>query len=93
MIYTLLEGERWPLGVQGPPLRRKIVSCPPSGQKTASREGAIFLFFSFLFILEYIGQGTHCTGKTAKNVPCQDSEFGDFAKTQGKHREFCLLKL
>ena len=30
-------------------------------------------------------QGTHCTGKMAKNIPCQEKhrEFGKFAKTQG----------
>ena len=45
----------------------------------------------------YLAQGTHCTGKTgkmAKEIPCQGNrEFGNFAKTQGKHREFALLKL
>ena len=40
-------------------------------------------------------QGTHCTGKTgkrAKKNPCQGKhrEFGNFVKTLGKHREFCL---
>ena len=46
-------------------------------------------------------QGTHGTGKTGKTGkmtkknPCQGKhrEFGNFAKTQGKHKEFCLLKL
>ena len=40
-------------------------------------------------------QGSHGTGKMAKNIPCQGKhrEFGYLAKTQGKHREFYLLKL
>ena len=43
-------------------------------------------------------QGTHGTGKAGKMTkknPCQGkhNEFGHFAKTQEKHREFCLLKL
>ena len=42
--------------------------------------------------------GTHGTGKTGKIVKknlCQGKhrEFGNFAKTQGKHRELRLLKL
>ena len=44
------------------------------------------------------GQGTHGTGKTGKmtkEIPSQgkNREFGNVAKTQGKHREFCLFKL
>ena len=35
------------------------------------------------------------TGKMVQKNPCQGKhrEFGNFAKTQEKHREFCLLKL
>ena len=40
-------------------------------------------------------QGTHATGKTgkmARKIPCQGKhrEFGNFIKTRGKLREFCL---
>ena len=42
-----------------------------------------------------LSQGTHCTGETgkmAKKNPCQGvhREFGNFVKTLGKCREFCL---
>ena len=42
----------------------------------------------------YMLHGTHCTGETgkmAKEIPV--SAFKEFAKTQGKHREFSLVKL
>ena len=43
----------------------------------------------------YYRQGPHSTGKTgkmAKENLCQGKHrgFGNFVKTQGKHREFCL---
>ena len=42
-------------------------------------------------------QGTHCTGKVGKMAQkksvSENREFGNVAKTQGKHREFGLLKL
>ena len=46
----------------------------------------------------FLDEGPHCIGKTGKTgkmaqkIPCQEKhrEFGNFVKTQGKHREFCL---
>ena len=39
--------------------------------------------------------GTGKTGKMTQKIPCQGKhrEFGQFAKTLGRHREFCLGKL
>ena len=39
-------------------------------------------------------QGPHCTGKMAENpTHGKHKEVGQFAKTQGKYRVFCVLML
>ena len=61
----------------------------------------VYLTYFAFYVTErhvvYKREGPHCTGKTEKmvlKILCQGKymEFGNFAKIQGKHREFCLLK-